>query len=399
MRMGIRRVAVEIAATAVGVGLVVAGLSGSTSAAVSAQPAHHTLHLSSRLEAAPSKPNGGNGVGGKTSTTTTTTTTSAKGNGNKATAATTASAAKMRKVLVVLATWGQPDSVTTADAQSVFFSQGNTWLDQSTYGQLGLAGDAVGWVTIPGPDNGLCFANGSQVMDQAKAAAANLGYSWTLYDTTVVYFPKQSADCGAYNGWADVSGSNIWLNGAMTVETSMHELGHNLGLRHAHALSCQDTTGTYVTVATDGCTLEDYGDAADDMGSAMFGGGYSAPYLDSLGLLTGRVNTISTGQSATLVPLESATGVVGVKVTAATGRDYWLEWRTATGDDANLPSGLLGVEVRLVDANGPQLLDASPDGLMLNCALPFGGSLSTPEGLTISISQPSTTNTVAVTVN
>ena len=44
------------------------------------------------------------------------------------------------------------------------------------------------------------------------------------------------------------------MNGSLTPVVAAHELGHNLGLYHSHALEC----GAAVMGGT--CTVRDYGD-------------------------------------------------------------------------------------------------------------------------------------------
>ncbi|HET7530005.1 MAG TPA: hypothetical protein VFJ98_03495, partial [Mycobacteriales bacterium] len=172
----------------------------------------------------------------------------------------TGTAAHVDRVLVILATWTQPDSVTPDSARQQFFDDDNAWFTETSYGAYGITGDVTPWETIAGPTNGLCLSYSTQVLDQARSAALASGFDSTTYDRTVVYFPYQTnSDCSGYAGWSYQPGNVVWLNGAMNRRTTVHEQGHNLGLSHAHSSICQDATGAYVAYAAS-CSTNEYGD-------------------------------------------------------------------------------------------------------------------------------------------
>src|SRR5206468_517020 len=80
-------------------------------------------------------------------------------------------ATRMDHVLVILATWTEPDSVTPDAARQQFFADDNAWFNQVSYGAYGITGDVTPWETIAGPDNGLCLANSTQILTQAESTA------------------------------------------------------------------------------------------------------------------------------------------------------------------------------------------------------------------------------------
>jgi hypothetical protein len=300
------------------------------------------------------------------------------------------SASHYDRVLVILATWTQPDSVTQAQAQQQFFGADNTWFNQVSYGAYGLTGDVTPWVTIAGPDNGLCLGNSAQVLSQAEAAALADGFNSTLYDRTVVYFPSQSSpDCSGYAGWSYQPGNVVWLNGAMDLRTTVHEQGHNLGLGHAHADVCQDAAGSYVTLSTT-CQYDEYGDAYDAMGASGYAADYSAGLKSGLGWGNARAVDLTAGGTAVLSPIESTTGTPYITVNA--GSDvYYVETRAAVGPDAQLPSAATdGVIVHQLDPTSQQvgLLDMTPDGNFSAPALRFGGAWGLPNGMWLNVGSP-----------
>lgn len=118
--------------------------------------------------------------------------------------------------------------------------------------------------------------------------------------------------------------SGGWLGSLADAPTLVHELGHNLGLGHAAALV--------------GKQLHEYGGEHSPM--AAVGNNLRAldvALLDSLGAAgpgTVRAAT-ATGTAHTLWPVEGLRGRRALTFTgAATGRTYWVEYRTAA------PAGL-----------------------------------------------------------
>ena len=94
-------------------------------------------------------------------------------------------------VLVMLADWTAPDSVTPGFAYHQVF--GDTQLVGTRtrpYGQLTQRGDVTPWMQIPGPADGRCYGDRTSTMTQAKSAAAALGYDVASYDNFILYFPN-----------------------------------------------------------------------------------------------------------------------------------------------------------------------------------------------------------------
>jgi hypothetical protein len=302
-------------------------------------------------------------------------------------AAVDAPAARTDKVLVILATWTQPDAVTPETARSVLFEQGGRWFSQVSGGRYGLTGDVTPWMRVAGPTDGLCFSYSGQVMNQARAQAAASGFDLQQYTRTILYFPASaSPDCAGYSGWATQPGSYVWLHGAMTARTAVHEQGHNLGLHHAHAYSCSADDGSFVSFATAGCQLHEYGDSFDAMGSSGYVGHFSLGALSRLGWAPSVID-LSNGGTAQLTPLGSTTAV-GVRVSVGP-RTYWVERRAASGVDATLPpSATEGVMVRVEErerAAGLSLIDMTPDGDLSSPALRPGGAWRIPDGPWMSV--------------
>ncbi len=308
-------------------------------------------------------------------------------------------------VLVMLAYWTSPDSVTPESAASQMFGDSNGWYRDNSYGLLGQTGAVTPWMKIDPPTDNQCYGDSDQTMTQAKASAQALGYDLSQFDNFVVYFPYDGgtgSDCSAYAGWAFVGAPGTWLNGYMDRRVSVHEQGHNYGLWHGHSLLCAGRID-------ESCQFSEYGDDYDAMGSSGYVGHFSASQKDKLGWMPGRVQDLTAGGSTTLAPYETdAVATVAAKVDASPDRSYWLEYRRPADFDANLPStGTDGVMVTLKDPSGPlvhddgaSLLDVRPeDGLSVTSAtLRAGESWLSDEGIRFSVGAVSATS-ATVTVD
>jgi hypothetical protein len=294
------------------------------------------------------------------------------------------------RVLVVLAYWTAPDSMTQSAAAQQMFVDTNNWYRENSYGSLGQSGDVTPWVPIPAPVNDQCYKDFANMMANAKSAALSAGYDSAAYDRTVVYFPYDGApDCGSYSGWADEPGTGVWLNGYMDRRVTTHEQGHNYGLSHAHSDIC--STG----VLTGTCTFTEYGDPYDAMGGGGYAAHFSGKQKSQLGWLA--ATTLTAGSSTVLAPVEGTTGTRVAVVNISASRSYWVEYRQPTGVDSGLPVGATnGVLIHLVDPTvspndpagltGPSLLDESyGDSTLDDATLKSGQSWTSPEGLTFTV--------------
>lgn len=296
------------------------------------------------------------------------------------------------KVLVMLAYWTAPDSVTPQSAAAQMFGDSSDFYRDNSYGALGQTGAVTPWMRVDPPTDNHCYGDSDRIMGQAKSGAQAAGYDLAAYDNYVVYFPYDGdagSDCSGYAGWAFVGAPGTWLNGYLDRRTSVHEEGHNYGLFHAHSLLCAGPIDPT-------CQFTEYGNDYDAMGSSGYVGHFSASQKSKLGWMDGRVQDLSAGGVTTLRPYESdAPGTIAAKVGVSPARSYWLEYRQAQDFDRDLPGTATdGVLVTVQDPNGPQvfddgasLLDARPgDGLSVSTAtIRSGESFRTEEGVVISV--------------
>lgn len=291
-------------------------------------------------------------------------------------------------VLVILAYWTKPDSVTRTRAHQQFFDEDDKWYREVSYGKAGLAGVVTPWVKIPAPRNGLCLADAEVMLANAQVKAAALGatYDPARYNRTVLYFPRcTGGDSDNIAGWAYEPGTVSWLNGTMDKRTTVHEQGHNFGMGHARAFSCKSTSGARVTFSRS-CVVSEYGDAFDAMGRSTYGAHFTGYRKDQAGWLAGgRKRTLTTSSSTfTLPPFEKPAtnpNVVVALSPSRADRSYWLEYRRPVGMDARLPPGATaGVLIHVKDGGRFGLLDLSPrDATASTAVLEPGESWTAPD--------------------
>ncbi|MCA3013876.1 MAG: hypothetical protein INH41_15960, partial [Myxococcaceae bacterium] len=99
----------------------------------------------------------------------------------------------------------------------------------------------------------------SQLLADARAAAASAGFPQSSYDFEVVAFRRVAAWSWAGLGFVGARGT--WLNGSFGLGVIAHELGHNFGLRHANFWQAPNET-----IIGAGSSQE-YGNPFDTMGS------------------------------------------------------------------------------------------------------------------------------------
>jgi hypothetical protein len=222
--------------------------------------------------------------------------------------------------------------------------------------------------------------------------AAEVGFVPGPGKHLLLYVSRQS-DCAyalAEVGSGPSSGGRLYVRDT-TTSVIAHELGHNFGLGHSSAEQCD------AVVDAGACRTRDYRDFYDVMGvSWQQLGSLNAAQADRLGVLPPAEQTTvpADGQRATvdLAPLSGRSGTRALRLTGA-GADYWIEYRTAIGQDAWLDTGadLYGLEagVLLRRAGGlpdtSLLLDGTPaavDGWDddLKAALPVGTAVSVAGG-------------------
>jgi len=285
------------------------------------------------------------------------------------TAAAAATGQKKLAVLLLKFADTDPEPYTVAGARGVIFDNANSvanYFAEESYGLMTVTGDVFGYFVIS-VDTSQC--NYTDVGNKARAAATAAGVDLSQY--TQIQYVHNSLPCG-WAGLAYLPGRDSWLNQALNLRVSSHELSHSFGVHHASTMNCSEG-GVRVTLSasSSSCTSSEYGDPFTVMGSASTRHTHSQQ-LASLGWITGgNLQTITTAGTYTVGAAEDVNAAAprGVRIPrGGTSTWFYLELREPFGSsfDNFSPSdpAVTGVSIRISYDWGTvvqsQLLDTTP---------------------------------------
>ena len=276
-----------------------------------------------------------------------------------------------RKVAILLLKFAATDAepYTVAQAKGVIFDNANSvanYFAEQSYGQVTMTGDVFGYYTISINTSTCDFTD---IGNKGRAAAEAAGVDLSSY-TQIQYVHNHLSSCG-WAGLAWVPGRDSWLNQALNLRVSAHELSHNFGVHHASTMSCSEG-GVRVTLSSNAanCTSSEYGDPFSVMGAAQTRHTHNQQ-LASLGWLTGSdlVTVSSSGNyQVGAADLPNGGAPRAVRVPRGNGTWFYLELRAPIGTqfDNFSPSdpAVNGVSIRISQDWSvivqSQLLDTTP---------------------------------------
>ena len=299
----------------------------------------------------------------------------------------------------------QPISV--SEATDLVFGEVNNFYQENSYGKTWLSGQVLGWYTLP-LSNQVC--DSASQRDEADALALQDGVDVNDYQR-IIYIVSGTACLEGGIGTMDTLPTRAYIHNTVDARVIAHELGHNLGLYHAHALDCGD-----VTLGSN-CREMEYGDTYDVMGVTDMG--YLSAYnKEQLGWINGtnepKVQKVTSDGTYTLTNYESIdpNQTITLKIprgtTSANGLPEWfyVEYRQAIGFDQFLDERSYkmyrgdvtdGIVVRIAEQGGQasSLLYMNMASTYnevfgqkdwLDPALPVGNTYTDPEtGITLNL--------------
>lgn len=214
---------------------------------------------------------------------------------------------------------------------------------ETSLGKVGFTGVVVGPYTISASSTSTC--DGMGWGSKAEKAAKQAGIKTNTYDHIVTVLPSRNT-CG-YVGVANVYGPRSAILNCVYTDAFAHELGHNLGLRHA------------------GTVGNEYGDRSDFMGYAtLMLRQVNAPHKVEMGWIApSQVIDVTASGVFDLAPLELDQTSAGGRPQVLripkrdTNENWFLSYRQPIGYDVSLNSTYTqGASLHHHSGSGPTTL-------------------------------------------
>lgn len=291
-----------------------------------------------------------------------------------------APAAGKLRILVVPAFWSDytgAEPVTPARVAELM-TMVRAYFLEASYGKLDMVPTVTPWIrlTIPRPASGCPNEVAVQAVLASPGTATYRAAGW---DRIVVVQPRVAEQC-FWHGIA--SGNSAWINGVFDEKVIGHELGHTLGLGHAHQLNC----GAETSLILRACRVVVTGDFYALMGKWNTGH-LMAMHKAQLGWITPVIHGSGVAEYDLTAISAKGGALYAVKVVRGS-RTFWIERREPNGFDAAIASA--GISIRVVDGSigcGESCIlnmSANGDDFLKDAALKVGQSWS-DSGMTIEV--------------
>jgi hypothetical protein len=304
------------------------------------------------------------------------------------------------KVLVFLVNF-QNDTrtpYTIEQANNLMFNQANSssvtnYYREASYGQAWIAGDTVGWYTLPMDASTSACDQNSTIATLARNAATSAGVNVNNYAKHMFVFPNMGC---SYAGRGSLGGRDSWIDGSLVLRTTAHELGHNVGLYHSQAMRCSDIiSGT--------CTSTEYGHNSDMVGQSGVTGHYHPYQKERLGWLShgAGIVTVQGAGTYTISGLSvQDNNPKALRILKSGSAYYYVEFRRPVGFDSFVSSNSNTMNGVLITQNSSgssnYLLDMVPSTTSWSdAALKVGESFTDPNtNMTIGVVSVSSSGAV-----
>jgi uncharacterized delta-60 repeat protein len=218
------------------------------------------------------------------------------------------------------------------------------FLQQGSFGKTDLlfdsATDLTAVLRLPNTAASYATADDSALLHaHARAAATTAGFNVGAYHRVAVVFSHLGNLPGSqfgFGGLANVTGSNLWINGAFDFRVVAHELGHTYGLRHSNLWQVPPG-GDPVSLA--GSSTE-YGDPFDVMGGGDFFENDFSHWNKSLlqWIPDSSVTLASAGGTFRVHRFDASAANLSspraLKIVRDADRDLWIGYRRGTSSTA-----------------------------------------------------------------
>ncbi len=294
-----------------------------------------------------------------------------------------------QRVLVVLLNFsdsGKPPFSKSQAKKLVFDDRVEAFVEENSYNKTHLTGEVTDWHTLRRKARIATSASRECVLPEVDEIYPLIKDKFNLKDYDrlifIIDYTTQSGDCDLTRGMGEIgkwsyqfggvkyrfSGAWIPLSPISLKEgvwgdspfrdfdyALSHELGHNLGLPHAHSWDCG------AVVLGENCQQVEYGNRFDTMGYGTNSSHFNAFYKEALGWLGGESSLIINKPGTySLNPLEEAKGVRLAKIELAKDKNtpFYLEYRRGIGFDKSLNNSRLS---------------GNQSGLFINLVPPWAG--------------------------
>jgi chitodextrinase len=280
---------------------------------------------------------------------------------------------------------------TIAQAQGILFSNTNSvanYFADESYGSLSMTGDVLGYYTISFDTTG---RNYTDLANKTNTAAQAAGVNLSSYTNIQYAFP--SLPCG-WAGLGMLPGSQTWLNQALDLRVSSHELSHNFGTHHASTWDCTES-GVRVALSANlaNCVSSEYGDPFGVMGSAFSYHTHSEQLVTMGFLPLSATQTVSTSGTYALNAAEDSAGATrAIRVARGDGtylclelREPWPTFDTFNTTDPAVKGVTLRVTPNWTTMSQSHLIDTTPaTGTFADAPLAVGSRFTDPlSGVTV----------------